>query len=85
MVSDAGYIPEKEGVSRIRHMTGLWQFRQVGENRVEVTYTLFSGQRSAFPRWITDPIIQGNMIKTMKNFRTLGEEKYLSEKVYTKS
>ncbi len=78
MRSAADYLPENTGVSRILHMAGTWQFKQVSASVVEVSYTIFSGQKSSFPRWITDPIIQGNMIRTMNNFRELGEAEYTS-------
>ncbi len=84
MLSSAEYLPENKGVSRITHMYGTWYFNQKTNEQVEVSYTVFSGQRSAFPRWITDPIIQGNLLRTMDNFRKAGEEQFSMNKSITR-
>lgn len=69
LTGSPGYIEPVCGVTRILHMEGLWKFVGVQENKTLVEYTIFSNQTSSFPRWITDPIIQNTMIKTMEGFR----------------
>jgi len=66
---DPDYMGAVEGVTRISHMEGGWKLVSIGPNRTLVEYVIFSKQPSSFPRWITDPIIQNNMIKTMTAFR----------------
>jgi hypothetical protein len=68
------YIPEKKGVTRIQHLIGTWTLSPVNGKSCRVVYTIYSGQAPSFPRWITDPIIQGNLINTMDAFRTLVEK-----------
>ena len=85
MRSEADFLPENKGITRIQHMVGTWHFTQEPGNQVAVSYTIYSGQKSSFPRWITDPIIQGNMIRTMGNFRKLGEEQFYSKKSITRN
>ena len=57
-----------EGVKRIPHMEGSWIITDLGKNKVMVEYIMFSNQKPSFPRWITDPIIQNNLLKTMEAF-----------------
>jgi hypothetical protein len=57
-----------EGIKRIPHMEGSWTFTELGNGRVRVEYVIFSKQVSKFPRWITDPIIQSNLLETMDAF-----------------
>ncbi|MFH1296571.1 MAG: hypothetical protein ABIJ04_04775 [Bacteroidota bacterium] len=62
------YIRHFEGVTRIPHMEGSWIITNLGHNKVKVEYSMFSNQKPSFPRWITDPIIQNNLLKTMAAF-----------------
>ena len=66
---DSEYLPEVDGVTRISHMEGMWKLVSAGPDRTLVEYVIFSRQPSSFPRWITDPIIQNNMVRTMMAFR----------------
>jgi hypothetical protein len=62
-----------DGVKRIRHMEGWWILTRLNETQTRVEYIMFSNQKPEFPRWITDPIIQKSLVKTMSSFRTLAE------------
>ena len=64
-----------DGVDRIPHMEGSWSFTDLGNNKVGVEYMIFSNQKAKFPRWITDPIIQNNMVETMDAFRSMVHER----------
>lgn len=68
------YIPEKKDVTRIKHLIGAWTLSPMNGKSSKVVYTIYSGQAPSFPRWITDPIIQGNLISTMDAFRKLVEK-----------
>ena len=72
---DPEYLNPIDGVNRISHMTGSWKLVQTGPNRTLIEYTIFSNQPSSFPKWITDPIIQNNMVHTMTAFREKVENK----------
>ena len=62
------FIRPFDGVKRIPHMEGSWIITDLGKNKVQVEYIMFSNQKPSFPRWITDPIIQNNLLKTMEAF-----------------
>jgi len=66
---EPGFLELKDGVKRISHMTGSWKLMHVSPSRTLVEYTIFSAEPSSFPKWITDPIIQNNMIDSMEAFR----------------
>jgi|GEM_PF-1180345 len=63
------FLARTDGVNRIGHMEGSWKLVQVSSQKTLVEYVIFSAQPSSFPKWITDPIIQGNMVRTMTAFR----------------
>lgn len=71
MTGEPGFLKQFEGVSRIRHLEGSWTFTDLGNHKVRVEYLMFSNQSSKFPRWITDPIIQDNLLESMEAFRKI--------------
>mgnify|MGYP001766722606 CR=1 FL=1 len=74
LTGEPGFLRPFEGVSRIGHLEGSWIFTDLGNNKVRVEYEMFSNQPSKFPRWITDPIIQENLIESMDAFRKILRE-----------
>ncbi|MFZ2897943.1 MAG: START domain-containing protein [Saprospiraceae bacterium] len=60
--------PVKDGVTRMKGVTGSWQFQAKGSNQTQVTYLIMTRNKSNFPKWMTDPIIQDNMLDTMNAF-----------------
>ncbi|NJO69436.1 MAG: hypothetical protein HC830_09305, partial [Bacteroidetes bacterium] len=69
------YIPAKDGITRIDHLLGSWVITTSSSNTCKVSYTIMSGQPPKFPRWITDPIIQSNLVNTMDAFRNIAAQK----------
>jgi hypothetical protein len=69
MTGEPSYLHTFDGVKRIRHMIGSWGITDLGNNTVMVEYTMFSNQKAEFPLWITDPIIQKSLVRTMTAFR----------------
>jgi len=65
------FLKSFDGVDRIPHMEGTWRLTDLGNNKVGVEYMMYSNQKSKFPRWITDPIIQKSMVETMDAFRSM--------------
>ena len=65
------YLKVNKGVTRINHFEGTWRLMYLGKNSTKIEYEMFSKQAPAFPRWITDPIIQHNLISTMDAFREM--------------
>lgn len=74
LTGDPDYLDVVDGVTRISHMEGGWRLVSAGPDRTLVEYVIFSRQPSSFPRWITDPIIQNNMLRTMEGFRRQVEQ-----------
>lgn len=68
------YIPEKEGIIRIHHLQGTWKITKINANESRVVYTIYSAQAPKFPRWVTDPIIQENLLNTMLSFKKTVED-----------
>jgi len=75
LTGEPGYIPAKQGVTRIPHLRGNWKIVPLGSKQSKVAYTIYSAQKPTFPRWITDPLIQNNLIKTMQAFNEITEKK----------
>ena len=68
-----GYIPAKTNVDRISHISGQWKITTVNSNECNVVYSVYSEQKPKFPRWVTDPIIQNNLINTMASMKEISE------------
>jgi hypothetical protein len=65
------YVKAKDGVTRIPHLECEWVIRKTGENRLVIEFSQYSKQIPKFPRWITDPIIQKALIKSIVAFKGL--------------
>ena len=65
------YLQEYKNVKRISHMEGVWKLMYVDKNKTRIEYEMFSKQAPTYPRWISDPIIQSNLISTMNAFREM--------------
>lgn len=66
--------PAKDGVTRMKGVTGSWQFQAKGSSQTQVTYLIMTRNKSSFPKWMTDPIIQDNMLDTMNAFAEQARE-----------
>jgi hypothetical protein len=71
LVGEPDFLKTYEGVERISHMEGSWIITQIDSGKSRVEYYMYSKQAPKFPTWITDPIIQKNLLKTMNAFRDL--------------
>lgn len=67
------YIPQKPGIERISHLCGSWTICSVSDEGCSVVYTIYSAQKAKYPRWVTDPVIQNNLINTMAAMREISE------------
>lgn len=66
--------PVKEGVTRMQGVSGSWQFQAKSGNQTQVTYLIMTRNKSNFPKWMTDPIVQGNLLDTMNAFAEQARE-----------
>jgi len=71
LVGEPDFLKTYEGVERISHMEGSWIITQIDSGKSRVEYYMYSKQAPKFPTWITDPLIQKNLLKTMNAFRDL--------------
>lgn len=71
--ADSQY-PVKSGVKRISGVKGSWKLEKQPGELVQVTYTISSDRDKKIPRFISDPIIQDNVFKSMSNFKQLLEQ-----------
>lgn len=69
------FIPENKGITRIKHLEGSWVINPVNHHLCKVIYKVYSGVPPQFPRWVSDPIIQDNLIQTMVSFKNIVEQK----------
>jgi len=66
--------PVKEGVTRMQGVSGSWNFQPQNSGQTKVTYFIITRNRSNMPRWLTDPIIQDNLLDTMIAFNGQAKE-----------
>jgi hypothetical protein len=71
LVGEPDFLQQYDGVERISHMEGSWVITQIGAGKSHVEYFVYSKQAPKFPTWITDPLIQKNLLKTMNAFKDI--------------
>jgi hypothetical protein len=76
LVGEPDFLKTYDGVERISHMEGSWVITQIGTGKSRVEYLVYSNQAPKFPTWITDPLIQKNLLKTMNAFREIVMNNY---------
>lgn len=65
--------PLKDGIERITGLSGRWEFQKQANGHTEVRYFIQTTKASSLPRFITDPIVRSNMMRTMEGFREVAE------------
>jgi|AntRauTorckE5430_2_1112549.scaffolds.fasta_scaffold02684_4 hypothetical protein len=66
--------PLKDGIERITGLSGRWEFQSQGNGYTAVRYFIQTTKASSLPRFITDPIVRSNMMRTMEGFREVAEQ-----------
>lgn len=67
-------FPEKSGIMRLSGTRGKWLLENMHSGNVKVTYLITTDRSRKIPRWVSDPIVHSNLIKTMSKFKTLAEQ-----------
>ncbi|MBO9154013.1 hypothetical protein ACFOTA_17475 [Chitinophaga sp. GCM10012297] len=67
-------FPEKDGIMRLTGTKGKWVLENMHSGNVKVTYFITTDRSRKIPRWVSDPIVHNNLIKTMTRFKTLAEQ-----------
>lgn len=66
-------LPLKQGVVRVRIFKSAWLLEEVDDHTTHVQYIGIGEGQSFLPRWITDPIVQKNLIALLENLREMSE------------
>ncbi len=66
ITSKPNYIPSLEDSDRIKHYIAQWKVYPIDSNTIDVTFSAITLSKSYIPRFIKDPIIQNNFIKSFK-------------------
>jgi hypothetical protein len=67
-------FPVQPNVTRMEAVSGRWELEAVGNQRYSVRYYVTTAPNQSLPRWLTDPLVRGNLVASMTSFRNLAEE-----------
>lgn len=67
-------FPPQSAIKRITGVSGQWKMEQQANHFLKITYRISSDKSANIPRFISDPIVHSNLIKTMLNFKTMLEK-----------
>ncbi len=62
-------FPVTEKIKRITGIRGSWKMEKQNNTSLKITYTISSNRDKTIPRFVSDPIIRDNLMKTMDNFK----------------
>lgn len=63
------YKAEENGVQRIPHFDGSWEFTPLSDGKVQVDYYIFTKSKPVLPRWIIDPIVEYGLWSTFSDMQ----------------
>lgn len=67
-------FPVTEKMKRITGVRGSWIMEKQSTGSLKITYTISSNRDKTIPRFVSDPIIRDNLMKTMNNFKNQLEQ-----------
>ena len=70
------YLPRKEGIDRLVHFEGSWNFTPLTGNLIRIDYYIFTKSNPVLPRWITDPIIERGLWNTFYDLKKIISENH---------
>ena len=79
MYSVEGVMDSQKGVKRIQQFEGSWQLKGLPSGKTQVEYKVQTKNKSSFPTWITDPVVQQNLLHTLSNLRSAAEKFHLTK------
>jgi hypothetical protein len=71
VVACPDYRPEYDKIERMQHFEACWTFESLPDGKTQVSYSAFTYRKPSAPRWISDPVVQKSLWKTMVGFRDL--------------
>jgi hypothetical protein len=69
LLSMPDFLPKNTDKVRMQNSKGFWQFKQLPNNEVEVTYQFFAEPVVALPQWFVAPFIVGSIHSTFEKMR----------------
>ncbi|MCB0641132.1 MAG: START domain-containing protein [Phaeodactylibacter sp.] len=76
------YLPEKDGMVRIRICDGTWTFEQLDANRCRVTYEFHADPAGTLPAWLANASVTSVPYELMTNLKERVQlDKYRTAKV----
>lgn len=67
-------FPENGNMTRITGTRGKWVLEDMHSGNVKITYLVTTDRSKKIPRWVSDPIVHSNLVKTMAKFRHFAEQ-----------
>ncbi len=69
LVSRPEKVPEKQKISRIELFNGEWLITANSKNDIKIEYLIMTEGPPLLPTWISDPLVENALIKTMLDMR----------------
>lgn len=71
------YLPEKEGVVRIKESSGYYLFTPLSNGKVQVTHSAHADPAGNIPTWLSNSVMVDTPFKTLTNLKEqVKKEKY---------
>ena len=71
------YLPETDGIIRVREIEGSWTFIPLGDNQVQIEYQFFADPGGGLPSWMVNLFIVDDPFKSLKRMQKfVKKEKY---------
>lgn len=77
LISLPDWVPRKKGVVRVIHLNASWYFIPLRNGRTEIYFQQYSIPEGFIPPFIANQLIIDVPFYSLRNFRTLIEEKHL--------
>ncbi len=71
LTSVPDFIPQKNGIIRIKKASGYWKLIPSGQGKIIIIYQLNADPEGNFPNWILNMFIVNGPYKTLNNLRNL--------------
>ena len=68
ITSQPNFIPSLEDIDRVKHYIGQWVIKPISESSdtINISFSAITLSKSYIPRFIKDPIVQNNLLKSFK-------------------
>ncbi len=63
------YIPEKDGLNRIKNSEGQWRFISQPDGQTQIIYQVFASSESILPQFLVERVVIGSVHKTLGNMK----------------